>query len=288
MILDTTCTLPGRATRNAVPPTFDERADAMTITLPRPVKALELTRAFEKGDLMLHFQPQVDISQRWPKIVGYEALARWPLPDGSFISPDRFIPVAEECGMVMALDIWVIECVCTELARAKASKAVGRTTMSANVSAQQFGKPQFAQSVADILGKTGADPTCLTLEITERAVLGKGKVTMRNILALREIGVSLTLDDFGTGYSSLFHLKSLPIQEVKLDRSFITDLPHQPRDAAIVSATIKLASELGLRVVAEGVEQACQALWLRANGCQTIQGFLFGRPAARPHNRHGI
>lgn len=257
----------------------------MSGTTTRPVEAVELTRAFEKGDLMLHYQPQVDVSQRWPKIVGYEALARWPLSDGSFISPDRFIPVAEASGMVTALDIWVIESVCMEMARAKTNGASGCLNMSANVSAQHFGEAQFAQSVADILVKTGVDPACLTLEITERAVLAKGDLTMRNIFELRELGVSLTLDDFGTGYSSLFHLKCLPVQEVKLDRSFITDLPHQARDAAIVSATIKLASELGLRVVAEGVERASQASWLRTNGCPIIQGFLYGRPAARRHRQ---
>ncbi|WP_292286116.1 EAL domain-containing protein [Marivita sp.] len=259
----------------------------MSGTTARPVEAVELTRAFEKGDLMLHYQPQVDVSHRWPKIVGYEALARWPLSDGNFISPDRFIPVAEASGIVTALDIWVIETVCKEMAHARTKGASGRLNMSANVSAQHFGEAQFAQSVADILEKTGVDPGCLTLEITERAVLAKGDLTMRNILDLREMGVSLTLDDFGTGYSSLFHLKCLPVQEVKLDRSFITDLPHQARDAAIVSATIKLASELGLRVVAEGVERASQASWLRTNGCQIIQGFLYGRPAARRHHQRG-
>jgi len=248
-----------------------------------PVQVADLTRAFEDGDLLLHYQPQVDASQRWPEILGYEALSRWPLPDGSFIPPDRFIPVAEECGLVTDLDIWVIGSVCEELARTKASGVSRRVGMSANVSTSQFGQRRFARSVADILTRTGVDPASLTLEITERAALDQNDETLKNIHAFGEMGVSLSLDDFGTGYSSLLHLKTLPIQEIKLDRSLVIDLPHRHRDAVIVSATIGLAAALGLRVVAEGVELACQADWLRANGCPSIQGFLYGRPAARPH-----
>ncbi|WP_296762296.1 EAL domain-containing protein [Sediminimonas sp.] len=253
----------------------------MSATPSIPVKARDLTRAFENGDLLLHYQPQVDVSRRWPKIVGYEALSRWPQPDGSFVPPDRFIPVAEDCGLALILDTWVIDTVCKELARVKATGASRRLGMAANVSPQQFGQRHFAQSVDDILTRTGVDPTCLTLEITERAVLDENETTLKNIYALREIGVSLALDDFGTGYSSLFHLRTLPIQEVKLDRSFVSGLPHRHRDAAIMSAPINLASELSLRVVAEGVELAQQAEWLQMNGCSLIQGFLYGRPAAR-------
>lgn len=244
------------------------------------VKTSALTRAFENGELLFHFQPQVNVSARWPQIVGYEALARWPMPGGCFIPPDQFIPLAEECGLVLPLDIRGIETVCQELARLKAAGASPGLSMSANVSPQQFLQPQFAQAVADILTRTGADPRNLTLEITERALLNEDDTTLRNTLALNEIGVALSLDDFGTGYSSLFYLRDLPIHEVKLDRSFISGLPHRHRDAAIVSATINLAAELGVRVVAEGVELAEQATWLRINGCQTIQGFLYGRPAA--------
>lgn len=247
--------------------------------------ASDLTRAFENGNLLLHYQPQVNVSRRWPQIVGYEALARWPVAEGGFIPPDRFIPLAEECGLVLSLDIWVIETVCLELARLQAGDAPCGVNMSANVSPQQFRQPHFAQSVADILTWTGADPARLTLEITERAVLSDDETTLSNTYALNEIGVALSIDDFGTGYSSLFYLRALPIQEVKLDRCFISGLPHRHRDAAIVSATINLAAELGLRVVAEGVELAKQAAWLRHQGCQTVQGFLYGAAAARHHPR---
>ncbi len=239
----------------------------------------DLTKAFENDILELHYQPQVDVSQGWPKIIGYEALARWPLPNGQFVPPDLFIPVAEETGLVTSLDLWVIETVCKKLARMNAIPAPRCLTMSANVSAQQFGRPDFAQSVADILDRTGVDPACLTLEITECAVLNETETTLQNILALRELGVSLSLDDFGTGYSSLVHLRALPIQEVKLDRSFIAELPQGQRESAIVGATINLAADLGLRVIAEGVETARQVDWLRMKGCHLIQGFLYGRPA---------
>ena len=239
----------------------------------------DLEEAFENNVLELHYQPQVDVSQRWPRIIGYEALARWPLPNGQFVPPDLFIPVVEDCGLVTKLDIWVIEKVCRKLTRMKKAGVPCSRTMSANVSAQEFGRPEFTQSVADILERTGIDPACLTLEITERAVLDQTEMTLRNIHALRELGVSLSLDDFGMGYSSLFHLRALPIQEVKLDRSFIAELPHGHRESAIVGATINLAADLGLRVIAEGVETARQVDWLKMSGCHLIQGFLFGRPA---------
>ncbi len=257
-------------------------SNAVTVMPSRAIEVGDLARSFENGELLLHYQPQVDISQRWPKIVGYEALLRWPLMDGRFVPPDRFIHAAEQSGLVLSLDIWVIEAVCKELARINTSGAPRIIGMAANVSAQQFGRRYFAQSVADIVSRAGIDPSWLTLEITERAILEDSEITLENIYALRELGVSLSLDDFGTGYSSLFYLRSLPIQEVKLDRSFVRELPHRLRDAAIMRATIDLASELGLRVIAEGVEQACQASWLRLNGCRLIQGFLYGQPAARP------
>lgn len=248
------------------------------------VRISDLTRAFENGDLLLHYQPQVNVARRWPAIVGYEALARWPVAGGGFVPPDTFIPMAEDSGLVLALDTWVIETVCKELARLKAAGTRPGLGMSANVSPQHFQQPQFARSVADILTRTGVDPASLTLEVTERAVLNQGKTTLSNTLALSEIGVALSLDDFGTGYASLFYLRDLPIQEVKLDRSFISGLPHRHQDAAIVKATINLAAELGLHVVAEGVELAEQAEWLRIKGCETLQGFLYGRPAALNHD----
>ncbi|GGD28572.1 hypothetical protein GCM10011358_10870 [Sinisalibacter lacisalsi] len=253
----------------------------MNAMQPKPVETADLTRAFENGDLLLHYQPQVNAERRWPEILGYEALSRWPLPDGSFVPPDHFIPVAEACGLVTELDIWVIDSVCEELARTKAAGVSRSIGISANVSTAQFGQRFFAQSVADILTRTQVDPALLTLEITERAALDQNEETRENVYAFREMGVSLSLDDFGTGYSSLLHLKTLPIQEIKLDRSLVSDLPQRQRDAMIVSATIGLASALGLRVVAEGVELASQANWLRANGCHSIQGFLYGHPAAR-------
>ncbi len=263
-------------------PEFSIReTNALAVAPALPIEIKDLKRAFERGDLLLHYQPQVDISHNWPKIIGYEALARWPLPDGRFVLPDRFIPLAEDCGFVVTIDMWVIDTVCIELARVQAAGAAPGLSMSANVSPQQFRETRFAQAVDDILTKHGVAPTCLTLEITERAVLDRGKATLDNLFALDEMGVSLALDDFGKGYSSLSLLRDLPIHEVKLDQSFISELPYSQRDVAIVTSTINLADDLGLHLVAEGVELACQALWLRSNGCRTIQGFLYGRPAPR-------
>lgn len=260
---------------------FAERSP-VTRTVPSAVVHVsDLERAFEHGELTLYYQPQVNVSRRWPAIVGYEALARWPIAGGGFVPPDRFIPVAEECGFVLPFDIWVIETVCKELVRVKAGGASPDLNMSANVSPQQFRQPKFAQSVADIVTRTGVNPAHLTLEITERSLLSEDETTLRNIFILNELGIALSLDDFGTGYSSLFHLRLLPIQEVKLDRSFVSALPYRQRDVKIVKATINLAAELGLSVVAEGVELACQSECLREMGCHTMQGYLYGLPAAR-------
>lgn len=279
---------PAQLLKERYPPTVPKviRLAGAEATPARPLRVADLTRAFDNADLLLHYQPQVDVSQRWPRIVGYEAMSRWPLLDGSFVPPDRFIPLAESCGLITSLDIWVIETVCKELARRPATGAGSRFRMSANVSPQKFAQRQFAQSVADVLTRTGADPTRLTLEITERAVLVEDETTLTNIHALREIGISLALDDFGTGYSSLLLLSSLPIQEIKLDRTFVSGLPHRELDAKIISATIDLASGLGLRVVAEGVERAGQSSWLRQKGCNVIQGFLYGHPAPRSKARY--
>lgn len=252
--------------------------------LAQPIRIADLNRAIENDDLLLHYQPQVDVSERWPRITGYEALSRWPLPDGSFVLPDSFIPLAEKSALIMSLDIWGIQTACDELARMKLNGAPGCLSMSANVSPRTLNEQHFAKSVADVLTRTGVESSCLTLEITERAVLDENETTLRNIQSLREIGISLSLDDFGMGYSSLMLLRSLPIQELKLDRSFVSELPGRHRDAVIVSATIGLASELGLRVVAEGVERARQADWLRMKGCSAIQGFLYGHPAPRLHD----
>lgn len=269
----------------------------MGMTSDEQVEPAELKKVFEAGGLTLHYQPQVDIRQRWPRIVGYEALMRWPCPDGGFIPPARFIPVAEESGLILPLDLWAIERACVEMRRLPATRAFN-PRVSVNVSTQHFRDRDFARSVAAILKRTRLDPGRLTLEVTETVLMEQAETALENIAALRETGVSLSLDDFGTGYSSLAYLKTLPVQEIKLDRSFAQDLPGWPPDetpyrgpdslpilfmgggdAVIVSAAIEMAAGLGLRVVAEGVEAARQVSWLRQAGCQSIQGFLYGRPA---------
>lgn len=280
----------GNETRDVNPSTtLRKRSSLVSATTqlswsPVPIRAEDLIQAFENGNLLLHYQPQLDVSGDWPVVVGYEALARWPRKDGTFIPPDQFIPVAEDCGLIAALDIWVVETVCTDLARAAGTEGSEGIRSAANVSPQLLKDPRFARSVADILTRTGVDPALLTLEITERTALEFDSVTKRNVNSFNEMGVSLALDDFGMGYSSLFHLKTLNVQEIKLDRNFVMDVPQDQRNAVIASAAISLGNALGLRVVAEGVEQKCQVDWLRAHGCFTVQGFLYGKPAPCRHS----
>lgn len=240
----------------------------------------DLKKSFENGELQLYYQPQVDVSDT-PVIVAYEALARWPQKDRSYIPPDIFIAMAERTGLILEIDSWAIETVCTQLASMQSDPHTQGMRIAANVSTQKFRDQHFARLVSDILTKTAVDPACLTIEISERAVLDQGETTHCNIHALHEMGVSLSLDDFGMGYSSLFHLKTLPIDEIKIDRGFISGLPDDARDAVIVSSVIDIAKGLGIRFIAEGVELPCQAEWLRSKGCLINQGFLYGRPAPK-------
>jgi diguanylate cyclase (GGDEF)-like protein len=235
----------------------------------------DLRRGLEQKELHLHFQPQVDRDGRW---IGAEALLRWFPPGGEPVPPSQFIPLAEETGLILPMGHWVLQTACRQLKTWEKDPRTQALSLAVNVSARQFHQPGFVESVAQVLAETGADPARLKLELTESAVLDDVHQAIARMARLKDLGISLSLDDFGTGYSSLSYLKRLPVEEVKIDRSFVDDLPQDPNDAAIVRAILAMSASLGLAVVAEGVENDRQYAYLLQHGCRRFQGYFFGKP----------
>jgi len=234
-----------------------------------------LRRALEQGEFTLHYQPLVELASG--RIDGAEALARWPHPDqGRMVSPAEFIPVAEDTGLIVPLGEWVLREACLQ-ARAWQALQPG-TRVAVNLSPRQFRQKQLVGMVERALGDSGIAPSLLELELTEGMLMHHADETVQTLAQLHEMGVRLAIDDFGTGYSSLSYLKRFPIHTLKIDRSFVQDLSHDPDDAAIVTAIVAMARGLGLSVTAEGVETEAQAAFLRSLSCRMAQGFLFGRP----------
>ncbi len=238
-----------------------------------------LRGALERDEFELHLQPQFDAHGRQ---IGDEGLLRWRHPERGLVMPDDFIPLAEESGLIVPIGRWVVEHACALLAARQPTHA--ERGLSINVSALQFHQPDFVDSVAQALARTGADSRCLCLELTESALLGDEDAAAERMRQLKDMGVMISLDDFGTGYSSLSCLKRLPIDEVKIDRSFVRDIVSDTQDAAIVRAIVAMCRSLGLAVVAEGVETQTQHDYLLGCGCDILQGYLLGRPA--PPDRH--
>ncbi|WP_445004938.1 bifunctional diguanylate cyclase/phosphodiesterase [Halomonas mongoliensis] len=236
----------------------------------------DLRQALPKGELRLHYQPQVDDRGR---PVGVEALVRWMHPVRGQVSPGEFIPLAEENRLIVAIGYWVLEQACRQLAAWTADPARSALSLSVNVSPRQFREPDFVKRVLECLETTGAPANRLKLEVTESLFLEGREEARERMLCLREYGVRFSLDDFGTGYSSLAYLKRLPLDQLKIDQSFVCDLLEDEASGAIVASTIALAQRLRLEVVAEGVESEAQRDWLLAHGCRTFQGYLFARPA---------
>ena len=236
-----------------------------------------LRRALVQGELRLHFQPILDATSG--RIVAAEALVRWEDPQQGLVLPMRFIPVAEESGLIVPIGEWVLHEAC---ARARVWRDQGHeaVAVAVNLSARQFGDPSLDERVASALAATGCPAALLQLEITESMVMAQPEQAMATMQRLKAMGVQLSIDDFGTGYSSLSHLKRFPVSKLKIDRSFVQDIETDPNDAAIVDAILVLAKKLGLRTVAEGVETAGQVAFLAALGCDEYQGYLFGRPCA--------
>jgi len=233
----------------------------------------DLGQALDNGELSLHLQLQVD-GARMPS--GAELLMRWRRKDGSSVPPDVFIPVAESSGLIVALGDWVLREAC--LAWHVLDRAGHRFPLSVNVSPMQFRQHDFVTRVEAILHETGVPPGQLIFEITEGLLIDRLDQTIERMHALAALGIRISIDDFGTGYSSLSYLTRMPLYELKIDKSFIRDTPHDKNGTAIVQSILAMASHLGLRVVAEGVETSAQAEYLAAHGNACMQGYLFHRP----------
>lgn len=234
----------------------------------------ELRHAIAQEKLVLYYQPKVDIQSG--HIVGLEALVRWPQTDGTVMLPDNFISLAEESGLILPLGDWAIKEGCAQLARWQAQGI--EIHLSVNLSPSQFHSPNLVQIVRNYLQDYQVDAKYLTLELTESLVMDHAERAVDTLRQLVDLGLKFSMDDFGTGYSSLSYLKRLPLDELKIDRSFITDLPNKSEDQALVSAMIYLAHEFKLKVVAEGVETQAQLDLLAKMGCDEYQGYLFSQP----------
>ncbi|MCS6152605.1 EAL domain-containing protein [Shewanella baltica] len=236
-----------------------------------------LRQVLANDELRLHYQPQIDI--RTGQVVSVEALVRWQHPEFGMVAPDRFIPIAEEIDMIIPIGQWVLE---TAMAQLAAWRAAGATElrMAVNLSAHQLRKDSIVADITNVLLKHQLGKGALELEITESVAMQYPEQNARLLAELRQHGIELAIDDFGTGYSSLSYLKLLPLDRLKLDRSFVKDIESDPNDAAISAATISMSHELGLTVVAEGVENEAQLVLLSSMGCDLVQGFYFSKPLA--------
>jgi EAL domain-containing protein (putative c-di-GMP-specific phosphodiesterase class I) len=233
--------------------------------------------ALLKSQFMLYYQPQVDAQGL---LLGAECLLRWQHPNGNVVSPADFIPLAEETRLIVAMGQWVLQTACKQLAEWATHAALAELTLAVNVSVHQFHQEDFVAQVLLALERSGADPKLLKLELTESLLVSDVEEVVQKMLALKAKGVGLSLDDFGTGYSSLNYLKRLPLDQLKIDRSFVQDLPQNGDDAAIVKTIISLGHNLGLSIMAEGVETQAQRDFLGQLGCSSFQGYLFGTPLA--------
>ncbi|MDD4927836.1 MAG: EAL domain-containing protein [Gallionella sp.] len=235
----------------------------------------ELRQALDKQQLRLHYQIQVDDSNR---PLGAEVLLRWEHPVHGLIFPVKFIPLAEETGLIVPVGLWVLQTACAQLKAWETDELTRDLVLAVNVSARQFHQPDFFSHVQRVLLDSGANPSRLKLELTESIALKDVEVTIAKMRELKTLGVSFSLDDFGTGYSSLQYLKRLPLAQIKIDRSFVSDITTDNNDAAIVQTIIAMGQALGLNVIAEGVETNEQRDLLRRHGCRYFQGYLFSRP----------
>ena len=234
-----------------------------------------LRRGLERGEFLLHYQPLVAVGDG--RIIGAEALVRWQPPGEALVPPLRFIPLAEETGLIVALGEWVLRAACVQ-AQIWREAGLPPLLLTVNLSAQQFQQPGLIEQLRALLADTGLPATSLELEITESALMQQGQDAVAMLMALKDLGVRLAIDDFGTGYSSLAYLKRFPLDKLKIDQSFVRDIPNDPGDMGITAAIIALARTLRLEALAEGVETAEQLAFLREQGCDTYQGYLFSRP----------
>jgi urea ABC transporter urea binding protein len=235
----------------------------------------DLYLAVESGELELYYQPQIDSGGR---LIGAEALLRWRHPEKGLISPGEFIPLAEENGLILPIGLWALETACAQIKAWSDKPAIPAFQVAVNVSARQFQQPDFIDRVEQILARTGVDAKKLKIELTESVVLSDINDTLKKMRALKALGLSLSLDDFGTGQSSLSYLTRMPLDQLKIDRSFVISLPDNRNDAILAQTIIAMGQGLGLDVIAEGVETAAQREFLDRHGCHLYQGYLYSRP----------
>lgn len=255
---------------------FQFYADEMNVkALERLMLENNLRHALERNELQLHYQPQVDI--RSGKVIGIEALVRWQNPEFGLIPPAMFIPLAEETGLILEIGDWVLRTACAQN-KAWQDSGLAPLRMAVNFSARQFKQPNVVETVAFALRESGLAPCYLDIELTESVLIHDADAAISTMRALRELGVQFSIDDFGTGYSSLSYLKRFPLNTLKIDRSFVQDVPGNTDDAAIAKAIISMAHDLKLKVIAEGVENEAQRTFLKQHHCDEMQGYYFSRP----------
>ena len=248
-------------------------------THERLVLEADLRRALESDELVLHYQPIIDLRHEHP--IGLEALVRWQHPTRGLLGPQSFIPLAEETGLIGTVGAHVLRLACQQLrAWRDVYPAVGDMTISVNVSARQFRGGRLSRDIERALQETALPAAALMLELTESALMDDPDAALRMLTQLKNVGVGLAIDDFGTGYSSLSQLRHLPVDQLKIDRSFVGELGQEPRSTAVIAAVLQLGLGLGLRTVAEGVESAATAAHLHALGCEAVQGYHYAKPLA--------
>jgi diguanylate cyclase (GGDEF)-like protein len=262
----------GRSSLSLYTPSLNQRA-LEQITLEN-----NLRRALERNQLELFYQPQVDA--REGRMSGAEALLRWRCPELGLIAPDEFIPLAEESGLIFAIGEWVLMTACRDAAAWKQTVAEP-LTLSVNISVRQFQQSDLVATVDAALAASGLDPQCLVLEITEGTIVQDVERAVRVLNALKERRVRIAIDDFGTGYSALNYLKSFPIDQVKIDKSFVFDIHQRDNSNIIISAIITMAHRMDMDLVAEGVETEAQREYLLSQGCTTMQGYFYSRPVPK-------
>jgi diguanylate cyclase (GGDEF)-like protein len=237
----------------------------------------DLRLSIDRENFFLHYQPQINLLNR--RMVGVEVLVRWQHPDMGVLGPNRFIPIAEETGLIVPLGRWILRTACLQN-RAWQQAGLPPVRIAVNLSARQFAHPDLVSEIRTILQETGLDPQYLDLELTESTIMHDTETMIAHIHSLKALGVRFSIDDFGTGYSSLSYLKRLPIDTLKIDRSFVHDIPSDHDGAAIATTIIAMTQSLQLRVIAEGVENEHQATFLQQQGCNEIQGYLYSQPVS--------
>jgi len=239
----------------------------------------DLRYALEREELQLHYQPQVNLQSG--KIVGAEALLRWYHPQRGLVSPAKFIPLAEELGLIESIGDWVLSAACQQI-QTWHTAGFGLLRIAVNLSARQFNQPHLRHRLVKILADTSLDPQYLELELTESILVQNPEIAIKRLNALKALNIQIAIDDFGTGYSSLSYLQQFPFDILKIDQCFVRNLTTDAKTAAIITAIIQMAHSLNLKVVAEGVETEAELTFLRQHQCDDIQGYLFSRPLSVP------